>query len=210
MPGRPAQSTFTTLAKCASGLGSKPTPRMPSFLHSTSVVPVPQNGSSTVCSGPRPNVPHNRAPSGRKRQHESIPVVKRTIVRLHPVALGANRSARPGRCQNHDISTPIGLWSGDRQRSSSDGLAGRSLFRATQPGPATRPESNGTYFPVQIESRDVPQSGLRSRSAPCNRLVWQARVYTEASASFEPDGCGPLVCRYPEARHTSLLGAAPR
>ena len=45
------QSNFTELANLAIGLDSMPTLAMPRFLHSTRVVPVPANGSSTVCSG---------------------------------------------------------------------------------------------------------------------------------------------------------------
>ena len=46
--GSADQSTFTELAKDPMGFDSTPTLEMPSFLHSTSVVPVPQKGSRTV------------------------------------------------------------------------------------------------------------------------------------------------------------------
>ncbi len=39
--------SFVWLAKQATGFGSNPKAGMPSFLYSTIVVPVPQNGSST-------------------------------------------------------------------------------------------------------------------------------------------------------------------
>ena len=50
------QSTFTELAKAAIGVDSMPMLAMPSFLHSTNVVPVPQNGSRTVSEEPTPSL----------------------------------------------------------------------------------------------------------------------------------------------------------
>ena len=54
--GSTFQSTLVRLAKPAIGLRSMPTLGMPSFLHSTSVVPVPQKGSSTRCVESTPNL----------------------------------------------------------------------------------------------------------------------------------------------------------
>ena len=54
--GSTLQSTLARLAKPAIGLRSIPTLGMPSFLHSTSVVPVPQKGSRTCCVASTPNV----------------------------------------------------------------------------------------------------------------------------------------------------------
>ena len=54
--GSTPQSTLVRLANPAIGLASIPTLGMPSFLHSTSVVPVPQKGSSTRCVESIPNV----------------------------------------------------------------------------------------------------------------------------------------------------------
>ena len=54
--GSMLQSTLARLAKPAIGLRSIPTLGMPSFLHSTRVVPVPQNGSRTRCVESTPNV----------------------------------------------------------------------------------------------------------------------------------------------------------
>lgn len=54
--GSTLQSTLVRLAKPAIGLRSMPTLGMPSFLHSTSVVPVPQKGSRTRCVESTPKV----------------------------------------------------------------------------------------------------------------------------------------------------------
>lgn len=53
--GPGSQSTFTALANADIGWASIPMLEMPSFLHSTSTVPVPQNGSRTRSAGPTPN-----------------------------------------------------------------------------------------------------------------------------------------------------------
>ncbi len=52
--GSTDQSTLTEVAKWAMGFRSSPTLATPRFLHSTRVVPVPQNGSRTVSSAPTP------------------------------------------------------------------------------------------------------------------------------------------------------------
>ena len=54
-PGSTSQSVFTLAEKCAIALASTPTLPMPSFFASTSVVPVPQNGSRIICPLARSN-----------------------------------------------------------------------------------------------------------------------------------------------------------
>src|SRR6266487_1693547 len=49
------QSILVADAKCDIGCASTPTLVIPSFLHSTIVVPVPQNGSKTHASAPNSN-----------------------------------------------------------------------------------------------------------------------------------------------------------
>ncbi len=51
--GLGSQSALTDEAKCAIGLASIPVASNPAFFASTTVVPVPQNGSSTVAPGAR-------------------------------------------------------------------------------------------------------------------------------------------------------------
>ena len=59
-----------------------PIDEIPRFLHSTSVVPVPQKGSSTVLTHINPKtVKVLTHEVRRKREYESIPRVGRTIVR---------------------------------------------------------------------------------------------------------------------------------
>jgi hypothetical protein len=54
--GSIAQSTLTELAKWAMGFASIPILDMPCNLASTTVVPVPQNGSSNVSPGFNPKL----------------------------------------------------------------------------------------------------------------------------------------------------------
>jgi hypothetical protein len=55
LSGSTSQLVFMVAARCAIGFASNPMTLSPSFLPSTKVVPVPQNGSSRVCPGLRPN-----------------------------------------------------------------------------------------------------------------------------------------------------------